>query len=429
MEYAVKFRNLKVRKAGLPPLFSLCSFPLPNRLPIQTVWKALASKEPLGYFVAAIVIAAATAILKVFGGRINPTTVALAFLLIVVFVATAWGPRPAVLASLLGVICFNFFFLPPVHTFSISEPENWIALGAFLVTAFTVGQLSARAKRRAEEATVARREIERLYQELQDSFEQASQAKALKQSERLKSALLDAVTHDLRTPLTSIKASVTTLLDDSDALSSVTSPSLDEAGRQEMLEVIDEEADRLDRFIESLMELARIEAGELHLRRHWGSLDEIVKAAIKRAEPRLRSHRIELQFEDGLPPVRVDEPSFVEVIYVLLDNAAKYSSPGSLITVAVKKGEHNEVRLIIEDEGPGIPFEQRERVFDKFYRATRGAAEIQPSGTGMGLAIAHGIIEAHEGRIWIEEGSRAGGARIVATLAAEPEPETFERIN
>lgn len=381
------------------------------------MWKTLSSKQLLGFVVAVVVIAAATAILKVFGGNINPTTVALAFLLIVVFVATAWGPRPAVLASLLGVICFNFFFLPPVHTFSISEPENWIALGAFLVTAFTVGQLSARAKRRAEEATTARRESERLYQELQESFEQASQAKAVKQSERLKSALLDAVTHDLRTPLTSIKASVTTLLGDEGAINGGDSPTrLGEAGRREMLEVIDEEADRLDRFIESLMELARIEAGELHLRRHWGSLDEIVKAAVKRAEPRTRSHRIELRFEDNLPPVKVDEPSLVEVVYVLLDNAAKYSSHGSLITVDVEKGSDNEVRLIVEDEGPGIPTELRTKVFDKFYRATRGAAEFQPSGTGMGLAIAHGIVEAHEGRIWIEEGRRHGGARIVITF-------------
>jgi K+-sensing histidine kinase KdpD len=389
------------------------------------VWKSLGSKQPLGYFVAIVVIAAATAILKVFGGHINPTTVALAFLLIVVLVATAWGPRPAVLSSLLGVICFNFFFLPPVHTFSVSEPENWIALGAFLVTAFTVGQLSARARQRAEEATAARREIERLYQELQDSFEQASQAKAVKQSERLKSALLDAVTHDLRTPLTSIKASVTTLLDDGQATNGGESIThLGESGRQEMLEVIDEEADRLDRFIESLMELARIEAGELHLRRHWGALDEIVKAALKRAEPRTRSHRVELRFERDLPTVKVDEPSLVEVVYVLLDNAAKYSRTGSLITVEAKKGPDNEVHLAVEDEGPGIAKGLRTRVFDKFYRATRGRNDGDTVGSGMGLAIAKGIVEAHDGQIWIEDGIRTAGARVVMSLTADPRTES-----
>jgi K+-sensing histidine kinase KdpD len=376
------------------------------------VWKALTGKQLLGYLVATVVIGAATAVLKVFGGHVNPTTVALALLLIVLFVATAWGPKPAVLASLLGVICFNFFFLPPVHTFSISEPENWIALFAFLITAITVGQLSAHAKRRAEEATAAKREIERLYNELQESFEQASQAKAVKQSERLKSALLDAVTHDLRTPLTSIKASVTTLIGDESSAGD--GAHLDDEGRQEMLEVIDEEADRLDRFIEGLMELAQIEAGELHLRKHWGSLEEILAAGVKRAEPRTRNHRVIVHCEPELPAVNVDEPALVEVLYVLLDNAAKYSPRGSAITVAALKGDNNDVRLIVEDEGQGIPVELRKRVFAKFYRIS-GANE-QPAGTGMGLAIAQGIVEAHDGRIWIEDKASGRGSRVVVSL-------------
>ena len=167
-----------------------------------------------GYLVAVCGIAAVTAVLAPLAGQqINATTVALALLLAVLFVATGWGSRPAILASVLGMLCFNYFFLPPIGTFTIADPDNWIALGAFLITAMTAGQLSARAKRRAEEAEAGRREIERLYHELQAAFERASHAEALRQSERLKSALLDAVTHDLRTPLTSIKAAVTTLLD------------------------------------------------------------------------------------------------------------------------------------------------------------------------------------------------------------------------
>ena len=156
----------------------------------------------------------ATATLRALGSHVNPTTVALAFLLIILFVATAWGLKPAVLASLLGAACFNFFFLPPFGTFNIAAPDNWIALAAFLITAITAGQLSAHAKRRAEEAEGGKREIERLYEELREAFKLASHAEALRQSEKLKSALLDAVTHDLRTPLASIKASITTLLDE-----------------------------------------------------------------------------------------------------------------------------------------------------------------------------------------------------------------------
>src|SRR5882672_563756 len=126
-----------------------------------------AHKPQLGYLAAVVVIAAATAVLKVFGGHVNPTTVALTLLLIVLFVATAWGSKPAIIASLLGVACFNFFFLPPFGTFSIAEPENWIAFIAFVITAVTAGQLSARARQQAEEANAARREVERLYHELQ----------------------------------------------------------------------------------------------------------------------------------------------------------------------------------------------------------------------------------------------------------------------
>lgn len=375
----------------------------------------------LGYIVAIVVIAAATTVLRVFGGHVNPTTAALALLLMVLFVATAWGPKPAILASLLGVACFNFFFLPPVGTFNIAEPQNWIALLGFLITAITVGQLSAHARRRAEEANSARQEIERLYLELQESFEQASQAKAIKQSERLKSALLDAVTHDLRTPLTSIKASVTTLLDNPPALVAADGTQrLDDEGRHEMLEVINEESDRLDRFIEGLMELARIEAGELQLRRHRASLNEILAAAIKRAEPRTRLHLIELKLDEQLPAVNVDERALVEVIYVLLDNAAKYSPAGSTISVSATHSEDRDVRLVVEDEGAGISPELRERVFTKFFRAMGGDGEQKPLGTGMGLAIAQGIVEAHGGRIWNEDGAGGRGTRFIVTLPMDP---------
>ncbi|HKQ52402.1 MAG TPA: ATP-binding protein [Pyrinomonadaceae bacterium] len=380
-----------------------------------------------GYLVALAGVAVVTGALKLFGEHINSTTVALGLLLVVLFVAAGWGSRPAVLASLLAVVCFNFFYLPPVGRLTIQDPDNWIALSAFLVTAITAGQLWARAKRQTEEAEAGRREIERLYTELQDAFERASQAKALEQSERLKSALLDAVTHDLRTPLTSIKASVTTLLDEPrSAAGDPDEGTLDAEGRREMLEVIDEETDRLNRFIEGLMELARIEAGEMHLRRRWGSVEEIVTTALERAAPLTRSHLIQVSFEADLPAVRVDDRSVAEVVYTLVDNAAKYSPAGTKIGVKAKgAGRSRAVRLSVEDEGPGIPAELRERVFDKFFRAMRDgdSSTRQPSGSGMGLAIAKGIVEAHGGRIWIEEGPNGRGLRVVVTLPIGDEDE------
>jgi K+-sensing histidine kinase KdpD len=384
------------------------------------VWKRLFEKKWLGYALAICGVAAVTVLLKLFGGHINPTTVALVLLLTVLFIATGWGARPAIVASLLAVACFNFFFLPPIGTFTINDPDNWIALFAFLVIAVTAGQLSAHARRRAEEADAGRREIERLYEELQDTFERSSQAKALKQSERLKSALLDAVTHDLRTPLTSIKASVTTLLDEHRANGNGEEPiTLDMEGRQEMLEVIDEEADRLNRFIEGLVELARIEAGEMRLRRRWSSIEEIIEAALKRAQSLTREHRIEVWFGDELPVVRVDERAVAEVVYTLLDNAAKYSPKDTTIRVRTERAPGEMIRLSVEDEGQGVPLHLRERVFDKFFRAMRdgdAAGTSQSTGTGMGLAIAQGIVEAHGGRIWIEDGPDNRGSRVVVTL-------------
>jgi two-component system sensor histidine kinase KdpD len=375
-------------------------------------------EKATGYVVAVLGVVLVTIALKPFSGHINSTTVALALLLVVLFVATRWGSRPALLASALAVVCFNFFFLPPVWTLAIAAADNWIALTAFLITAVTVGHLSVREKRRAEEAEAGRREIESLYVKLQDAFERASHAEALRRSEKLKSALLDAVTHDIRTPLTSIKASVTTLLDEArrradDGRAIV----LGDDARLDMLEVIDEESDRLNRFVEGLIELARIEAGELQLRRGWGTVDEIVATTLARAEKLTSRHRLTVELEDDLPVVRVDPRAVGEVVYTLVDNAAKYSPQGTAIRISARRGAGELIEFAVEDEGPGVPADLRARVFDKFFRATnQGGAAHQPSGTGMGLAIARGIVEAHAGHIWIEDAADGAGARFVFTL-------------
>jgi two-component system sensor histidine kinase KdpD len=372
-----------------------------------------------------------TTFLAPFHQQINSTTVALAFLLVVLFVALFWGSRPALLASVLGVFCLNFFFLPPLYTLSIAHPQNWVALMVFFTTALAVGQLSAHAKRRAEEAEEGRREIERLYEQLQVAFERASQAEALKQSERLKSALLDAVTHDLRTPLTSIKASITTLIDEARGRIEEDQPvALDTESRLEMLEVIDEESDRLNRFIGGLIDLARIEAGEFHLRRRWGAVDEIISTALSRAEPFTQERKVEVEIETELPVVRVDERAVSEVVYTLIDNAAKYSPNGTTIKISAQRSGEGMIMMAVEDQGEGIAVSLRERVFDKFFRATRDGdiSTRQPSGTGMGLAIAKGIVEAHGGSIWIESGACDNGTRVVFTLPIGDE-EITEQAN
>lgn len=383
------------------------------------------SSKWLRYAGAALAVAALTLLLLPFRQQINSATVALGYLLVVLFVAILWRSVPAMISSVFAVVCLNFYFLPPYHTFRIADPQNWIDLTVFFIAAIAVGQLSARAKRRAEEAENSRREIERLYFELQDTFERSSQAKALKQSERLKSALLDAVTHDLRTPLTSIKASATTLLTDLyQTERSKVASSLGQDGRKEMLEVIDEEADRLDRFIEGLTKLARIDAGEMHLRREWCSIDEIITAALKRAEPRTRNHRIEVWIEDELPAVKVDEPAIAEVVYTLVDNAARYSPSGTTIRINARPEESREIIVSVEDQGPGIQAELRDRIFEKFFRAMRDGDthDGKASGSGMGLAIAFGLMRAHAGRIWIEDAEGHPGAKFFIALPISPSP-------
>ena len=469
---------------------------------------------------------------------VKPTTVALSLLLVVLAAASKYGLGPSIAASVAGMFCFNYFFLPPVGTLTIDKPQDWVALFSFLITAVTASQLSSAARARAREAETRREEMLKLYQlsraiiatpdsetamasvarqvsevfgfdycavyvpgeasqsrrlaiateltfvpaqsEIANAFSsgvvttptgaavvdgvapgmsatyvplkvgiksvgvmvlishnlerntveaiaglvalalerarfltEVSRTEALRQSERLKSALLDAVSHDIRTPLTSIKASVTTLLEE--LRGKKDTATMDDEGRREMLEVIDEEADRLNRFVEGLIELARIEAGEMQLQRRWGAVDEIILAALSRAEPLTRKNTIEVLLEPDLPLVRVDAHAVAEVVYTLVDNAAKYSPAGSRIRVAANRDGDEMVRLAVENEGSGIPVELRERVFDKFFRAMRDG-DSGTSGTGMGLAIARGIVEAHGGRIWVEDGSGKSGTVVALTL-------------
>lgn len=383
------------------------------------------SRRVTDYVFAAAAITVVTVLLLPARSQINSTTVGFAYLMSIVFVAIVWGSAPALLASILGMLCFNFFFLPPFHMFTIADPQNWMALAAFFITALAVGQLSARARRRAEEAEAAQREVERLYYELQDSFERSSQAKALKQSERLKSALLDAVTHDFRTPLTSIKASATAMLADLYATERDNiSPQIDNEGRKEMLQVIDEEADRLDRFVDGLTKLARIDAGDMRLQLKPASVEEIVTAALRRAEPRTRTHRMEVWL-DELPLVTVDDHAISEAIYTLIDNAAKYSPPESPITIRARQPDGERIIISVEDRGPGIRADVRDRVFEKFFRAMRDGdvSDRRAPGSGMGLAIARGIVGAHGGRIWVEESEGGAGAKFVIELSIDaPSP-------
>jgi two-component system sensor histidine kinase KdpD len=467
---------------------------------------------------------------------VNNTTVALTLLLAILGMSAGWGLGEATVASLVAVLGFNYWFLPPVGTLTIQDPQNWVALLAFLVTAVTASQLSARARRRAAEAEARRLEIERLYAlvqammlsgnarktirefvgkvvqvfgcgaaafyyrpsdeifrsgaesnpvsdhdlhvaaELDDvsidprralatapvrlggrplgslaligplpseqsvraimhlmaitiekarALEDASYAEAARQSEVLKSALLDSLAHDIKTPLTSIKAAVTSLL----ACNSVT-PSNSVTGNEtpqktgefrsqppnwtELLTIIDEEADRLNQLAAEVIEMARIEAGKLHLEKRPVAVAEIIDGALSELAPALKGRPVAMHVPEGLPAAEADIEFVQQVVKQFVENALKYSPEGSPLSVsaALKSGK---IVIGVADRGPGIEENERARIFDKFFRGRRHRFETK--GTGMGLAIAKGIVEAHGERIWVE--SEAGqGAAFYFSLSA-----------
>ncbi len=360
------------------------------------------------------VIAAATVFIVTiafmpFGTFMTPTEVALTLLLVVLFSSTLFGSTAGLAASAAAIACFNFFFLPPIFTFTISDPQNLVAFATFVITALISGQLSGYARRRAEESEARQREIERLYEELQAAFEQASEAEALRKSEKLKSALLDAVTHDLRTPLTSIKASVTTLLEDSKE------DLLDAESQQEFLEIIDEETDRLNEFIEGMVGIAKIEANAMSLHKRSASVEEIVGNAVERAKRVTGRHTVSVSLQLDLPNVYADAASIAEVVFTLIDNAAKYSNAGTAISISAI-GVEDHVDLIVQDQGKGIDPSMRTRVFDKFFRSDEQDIHKTGSGLGLGLAIAKGIVESQGGSIRIEDGEAEFVTKFVVSL-------------
>jgi len=213
----------------------------------------------------------------------------------------------------------------------------------------------------------------------------------------------------------SIKASVTTLLSESPETS------LDQESKREFLQIINEETDRLNDFIEGMVGIAKVEAGAVDLKKSLSSVDEIIANAVDRANPQLSDHQLEIDTPPDLPPLTVDPSSISQTIYTLLDNAAKYSPPGSRIRLAVRPTSASKLRIVVEDQGQGIPKVDRDKVFDKFTRLGDQDIQSSESGLGLGLTIARGIIESQGGRIWIEDGSSDFVTRVVCELPMESE--------
>ena len=352
------------------------------------------------YLFATLLLTAAISVLFALTQH-NQTIAATVLMLLVIIVAIHIGRGPALYTAVLAGLAFNYYFLAPQFTLRITSPADVEAFVVFVLTALLVGHISSRLELSGVKVIRQERELAKVNEQFEAVSEVAAQAESLRKSEQIKTALLDAVTHDLRTPLTSIKAAVST----------VRRSELPIEARQELYEVIEQEADRLNHFIQGMMDLAQIQSGVASIESRSVNADEIVEDALERAEAVLQDHMVEVHMAPELPQLHADPRLISQVLYSLLENAAKYSPSGTRIVIGVKSttGDGN-IRFTVQDHGSGIPQHLRERVFERFFRGETGR-DIG-KGYGVGLAIAQGIIQAHSGRIWIEDGEDGTGTSI-----------------
>jgi two-component system sensor histidine kinase KdpD len=470
--------------------------------------------------------------------QVQITNVALVFLTGILVSAVLYGRWPSLFASLASAAAYNFFFLPPYYTFTISDRENVVALFFFMVVAVIAGNLAARVSAEAVAARERAAMTENLYlfsrklagvftlddllwaaafqfaqmlamrvvillpegesiavragyppEDLLDAADLAAakwvwqhgapagrgadtlpgakrlflpmrtgrgivgvvgldndktgallapeqrrlfdaladqaalaierinlaadmdRSRLAAETERLRGALLTSISHDLRTPLASILGSATTLKGQRKAL--------DDAAQGELIDTIQEESERLNRFIANLLDMTRLESGAVEPRLELTEIGDVVGSALHRASKVLARHKVEIDLAADLPPLRLDAVLFEQVLFNLLDNAAKYAPPGTQVTLTGAIAGSS-VRIEVRDEGEGVRTADLERIFDKFYRVQ--AQDRQRAGTGLGLPIARGFVEAMGGTI--TAANRADGPGAVFTLVLPIPPDT-----
>ena len=361
----------------------------------------------VGYVGAAGAVAGVSLVLASIYYLVDQSFGALIMLIVVLLVALRWGVGPANFAAVLSAATLNYYWNPPPLTFTTPTGYELTSLGVFLFTGVTVGTLSARAQRRRQEAETARQEVQKLYDELRAAMERAAELEVVKRSEKLKSALLDTVTHDLRTPLTAIKAAGTTLLKGS---------RLDDETRHELLEVVVQECDRLNHFIGEMLEMARAEAAPAAGVPDGCLVEDAITEALARSSTHTVGRRIETSCPERLS-AKINVRALSQVLFTLIENAAKYSPAGSPVRISAAM-DGAEIGIRVDDEGPGISPEYREKVFDKFFRVDG----VGSSGIGLGLAIARSLITAAGGRIRLDE-APGGGTRVILGLPTADAPE------
>ena len=432
--------------------------------------------SPWAGVVIAIAAVAVTTVLVYPLKEIAPAvSLGVVYLIAVLLVATVWGAWLGIVTAVGGALAFNFFHIPPTGRFTISEGENWVALGVFFVAALVASELAQRARQQARQADERRREADlsaemarlllraedlhgalaavahriattlglpsaavdlqpaegdarrlafplregsrqlgtllvprdlpestlaRLQERVVPSLEallaaaierdellaNRVEAAALRRTDVLKTALLRAVSHDLRSPLTAIL----------NAAGPLQSDSISPEERSELAAVITQEALRLSRLIDNLLDLSRLEAGAAEPQADWCDLREVIQSAVE--ELRLPDGTFQLQLAADLPLIKADASQLQRAFVNLLGNSARHSGGHPVLVRAMAL--HNRIMVRVVDRGPGVPPAQQERVFEPFYRA--GTERTGHRGSGLGLAIVRGFVEANGGRVWVE---------------------------
>jgi two-component system, OmpR family, sensor histidine kinase KdpD len=297
-------------------------------------------------------------------------------------IAIWYGLGYAIAVSVASMLAFNFFFLPPLHTLAMTDSENWVALAVYLVTAVVVSELAALARRRSMAAV---------------------EAEALRRSDAVKTAVLHAVSHDLRSPLTAIRAA-------GEGLESG-SVHLEDSDRAELLDTILLETARLERLVSNLLDLSRLEAGAARPQPQLWSIEELLSRALDALGA--YAARVSVVAASDTPPVRVDAAQLERVLVNVLENALRLSSPADPVVVTVEDSG-GEILIRVSDRGPGVAEDDLERIFEPFEHG-------DSRGTGLGLAIARGFAKANACRLWAESKS-GSGATFVLALPTAPSP-------
>jgi two-component system sensor histidine kinase KdpD len=341
-----------------------------------------------------------------------PVSSGVVYMLGVLVVSTYWGLWLGLFTSVASTVAFNFFHIPPTGTLDVAKGEDWVALAVFLAVAAIASSLAEQSRARAREAERRRREanlaVQAAFALLLDRERMRAatiETEALRRSDDVKTALLRAVSHDLRSPLTAIIAA-------GDALGS---SSIDEGDRRALAGAIVDEASRLSSLVDKLLDLSRLEAGQANPRPDWCSIEEVVAAAVDDLGKRSESIRIAL--DRDLPFVRADAAQLERAIANLLENAIRFSGGEQSLVRGRALSDRVVVRVV--DRGLGIPPGDLDHVFEPFYQRP---GDPPHEGSGLGLAIVRGLVEVNGGRVWAES-VPGQGTTFVIELPLEPDAE------